>query len=382
MNKLSCFLGVIIISTLFSCNSTDFSNPEEVVIRFRELTSKNENQLIYEDFLSVKSKELVTSDEFVQTRIIHDSILNSRTHLESKVSSLPSDENNPSFRRFKVDEKSVFSGDTLNVRYYYTLINEDGQWKIIWTGTLKNLAEKKSENGNYSEARDILEKIISIDPYSGEAYNALAWTYYRDKSLTKEIREEGIVKNASYAMNIEEDNSEHYNILASYYDLMENKDLSIHYFERALAVAINKKEKGVYYANLSGVFSDKKEYEKAEDCLKKALDLDQNSAFYWLKYGNLMKSKRDNSKAKEYYEIALQKPKMEKVLQGSLYALYSICCFDEGLCESAKEYAFKALDMEPNNEGYQSLQKLLSSCKEGTKDGYQNLMIWAYLLSL
>ena len=380
MNKFSGFFYIVILSILFSCDSTDFSNPEDVVTRFRELTSKNENQVIYEDFLSAKSKELVSSDEFVQSCNIEDSILNAVTLLDRKVSSLPGDDNNASYRRFKVDERYVFKGDTAILRVYHTLINEDGKWKIIWTGSLETFAGKKFMDGNYAEAKKVYEKIIEINPYSGRAYDGIAWIYYRDNSISKEEREEGIVKNANYAIALEEDVSAHYNALANYYNISGNINLAIHNYEKALSYSLNKIDKVQNYGNLSSSYLSKKEFEKAEEVIKKAIQIDESSAFNWTIYGKIYKAKRENTKAKEFFEVALKKSKMEGTLQGDLYYSYSICCFDEGICGLAKEYAYKALDMSPNNSDYIDLLKYLEICKEGTKDGfqwYENLKLFA-----
>jgi Tfp pilus assembly protein PilF len=382
MNKFSGIIYLGILSTLLSCNNTDFSNPEEVVTRYRELTSKNENELIYEDFLSAKSKELVTSDEFVQSCNIEDSILSSIALLDRKVLSLPGDDNNASYRRFKVDERYVFKGDTAILRVYHTLINEDGKWKIIWTGSLETFAEKKFADGNYTEAKKVLEKIIEINPYSGSAYDRLAWIYNRDNSIPKEEREEGIVKNANYAIALEEDVSAHYNALANYYNISGNINLAIHNYEKALSYSLNESDKVQYYGNLSLSYLSKKEFEKAEEVIKKAIQIDESSAFNWMIYGKIYKAKRENARAKEYFEVALKKSKMEGTLQGDLYYSYSICCFDEGICGLAREYAYKALDISPDNKDYIDLLKYLENCKEGTKDGfqwYENLKLFAEL---
>lgn len=180
MNKITLIFSLIGITTLLSCNMTDFSNPEEVIKSYRILTNENRNEKIYEEFLSTKSKEFVTSDEFIKSRNIPDSILNSQTLLESKLASYPIDANNPTYRRIKVDEKTTFKKDTVYTRFYYSLINENGKWKLLWTSTLLSFATKKFDDGNYSEARKTLEKIIEINPFSGSAYRWLAWCYTRD----------------------------------------------------------------------------------------------------------------------------------------------------------------------------------------------------------
>ncbi len=363
MKKILFSLCIIYLTTLFSCNRTDFNNPEEVIKSYRNLSIKNKNEVIYKEFLSSKSKEFVTSDEFIKSKIISDSILNSTIILESKISSYPIDINNPTYRRFKVNDKVIFNKDTIYNRYYYSLINENGKWKIIWTGTLLSFAEKKYQDGNYSEARKMVEKIIEINPFSGEAYKSLAWCYIRDYSISANERENEIVKNAKYAITLEEDNPTHYNTLAAYYSNIDNTDLAIQYCERGLSYCQNIMEKATFYSNLSGAYLYIKEYDKAENYIKKSIEINSEKAFVWYKYGELMYKQNQLDKAIEYFEIALKKAKMESAIQGDLYYLYSFCSLKKGNCLVAKEYINKALDIAPNDFKYQSLFDKIKYCE-------------------
>jgi tetratricopeptide (TPR) repeat protein len=76
-----------------------------------------------------------------------------------------------------------------------------------------------------------------------------------------------------------------------------------------------------------------------------------------------MQEQNENDRAIEYFKKALSKDKMENALQGSLYYSYSLCCFKKGKCGIAKEYINKALDIEPNNYGYQLLYNKVKYCK-------------------
>src|SRR4051812_45602270 len=118
MNKKTLIFSFISLITLLSCNRTDFSNPEEVLKRYRTLSHENKNEKLYEEFLSSKSKEFVTRDEFIKKRNRSDSSQNLSIFLESKVSSYSIDVNNPTYRRYKVDEKWIIKKDTINYRYY------------------------------------------------------------------------------------------------------------------------------------------------------------------------------------------------------------------------------------------------------------------------
>ena len=223
--KFSAFIICLIF--LLSCNRTDFSNPEEVVNNYRKLSIENKNDILYNDFISSKSKEFVTKDEFIKTKNIPDSLFDFTKLIERKVYSYPIDVNSPSYRRFKIDEKILSKNDTVNNRFYYSLVNENGKWKVIWIETLLYFAENKSNDGNYTEARKTLNKIIEIDPFSGRAYNALAWNYYKDETLTRYEWKNGVVNNIKYAIALENDNFVHYNTLASYYSSIGKTDLAI-----------------------------------------------------------------------------------------------------------------------------------------------------------
>ncbi len=361
MNKIKFLLCVISLATLLSCNSIDFSNPEEVIKSYRTLSKENKNEKLYDDFLSAKSKEFVTKDEFVKSRSKPDSILNSTSLLESKVSSYPIDVNNPTYRRFKVDEKMIFKKDTIFKRLYYSLINENGKWKVVWTGTLLSFVDKKFDDGNYLEARKTLEKIIEIDPFNGLAYKNLAWCYLRDQTLTKNDWENGVVKNAKYAVALEEDNYLHYNTLAAYYSRIGNSDLAIQNYERGLTHCLNNKEKDLFYYNLSLEYLVLKKYEKAEEYILKSIKPG------WYLHGQIKQAQGNYLEAFECFEKSLKEGMTEKSLQGDLFYDYSHCCLNLGKCELALEYINKALDIQPNDEYYQDLYKQIKDCHAKTQ---------------
>lgn len=362
MNRITLTASVLSLTILLSCNSTNFSNPEEVIKSYQTLINENKDEKSYDEFLSSKSKEFVTKDEFIKEMQIPDSISNSTTLIESKVYSYPEDINNPTYRRFKIDEKSIFGNDTVFSRFYYSLINENGQWKVIWTNTLLSFARRKFDAGNYSEARKSLEKIIEIDPFSGGAYRLLAWSFSRDQSLGQNEWENGAVKNAKYAVMLEEDNPKHYNTLAEYYSAIGNYNLAILNYERGLSYCLNDADKTIFYSNLAGTYISQRQFDKAENYIKKAVEIDNKHTYSWYIYGSLMQEQDKNKRAIEYFEMALKQNKMDNALQGNLYYSYSLSCLKDGKCDIAREYILKALDIEPNNYSYQSLYSRMIYC--------------------
>ena len=361
MKKNNLAISIICLISLLSCHSTDFSNPEEVVKTYRKL--RLENAIVYDDYISSKSKEYVTKDEFVKnTTDLSDSVRKSTKLIERNILSLPMGANSSTYRRFKVEEK-VFRTDTIYRRFYYSLINENGKWKIIWYNTLLDFAQNLFRNGNYSEARKTYEKIIEIDPFSGKAYNGLAWAYLRDGSLPDSERENGIVKNVKYAITLEEDENDYYNTFSAYYSSIGNEDLAIHYLERGLLFCINKYHKANVYANLAGRYIAIRNFEKAEEYLNKSIEIDDENAHPWFLYGNLMLEQGNTQKAIAFYEKALEQDKMLNALQGDLYYYYAFCCYHNSYRDKALEYVIKALDIAPNNQNYQSFYNQIKQCE-------------------
>jgi pentatricopeptide repeat protein len=367
MNKITLGISILVLTTLLSCDRTDFANPEAVVNSYRTLAYENKDENLYEDFLSSKSKEFVTKDEFIRHRSsVPDSLLKSRSLLDRKVSSCTIGVTNSTHRKYKVDEKYIFNKDTNYICLYYSLINENGKWKVIWTGTLLSFAKEKYNAGNYLEARKMLEMIIEIDPFLGTAYHDLAWCYLRDKSLSQKEREDGIVRNAKYALALEEDCYMHYNTLAAYYSEIESSNLAILNYERGLSYCQNNDEKSVIYSNLVGSYAKEGRFDKAEEFLKKSIAINPKSAFIWYKYGILAYDQGKIDEATEYFEKALNEVRMESSLQGSLYYCYALCCLTKNKCEISRDYVNKALDIEPNNDSYQQLHNRIKYCDANT----------------
>jgi tetratricopeptide (TPR) repeat protein len=362
--KTKHFLSIAILLILASCDNMDFSNPEEVIRNYQTLSNKDKYGVLYDNYLSTKSKEFVTKDEYIKKMTISDSTLIVTEYLETTITPFPVDINAPTFRRFKIEEKNVVKTDTIDSRRYYSLLNEDGKWKVIWTETLYSFAKEKYEKGNYAEAKKTIEKIIEINPFDGMAYSLLSWCYSRDMTLTKKVRETGTAENAKHAIALEEEKVEHYNTLGNYYMNIENRDLAIQTFERGLKYCQSKKAKTGLYSNIANMYISIRKYAKAEEYLKKSIEIDDNYAFTWMQYGLLMFDQNKITKAIEYCEKALKAPKMENKLQGCLYAFYAGCCFNKKKCDIANEYINKALDIEPDNSFYQTMFQQIKQCKK------------------
>jgi tetratricopeptide (TPR) repeat protein len=363
MRKIITLLTISSFITCISCTSTDFSNPEAVVRSFRVLSYEKENGILYEDYLSSRSREFVTKDEFIEAHNFPDSTIKQWKSGVMNIFNCPADGNNSSLRRFKVEEMRIDESDTFYSIHYYTTTNENGKWKIIWTKTLLSQASKKYHDGNYNEARKILEQIIEISPFSGEAYNYLAWCYLRDDSLTPEEMEKGVANNAKHAISLEVDNPYHYNPLAGYYSKIENHDAAIQTWKIGLKFCHNKVDKATCLANLAAGYTELRMYDKAEEYIRQSLELRDNDAYVWFRYGILRMETHNYPEAANCFDRALGEPEMDIYLQGKLYFYHAYCCLNLGKCDDAKACIKKALEIGPDNEDFQNLYTSIDSCQ-------------------
>ena len=365
--KSILFLFLIFIF-LCACNRTDFSNPENVIKHYRELIANKEYELTYDNYLSISSRELLPKGEYLKIRQEGGSI----KIINSAISELSTgDSYNPNYKRFKEFETMILKNDTdiskndtLKRLSYYTLKNENGEWKIIFTESLLLFAQNKFNDGNYSEARKTLDKVIEIDPYSGKAYDLLAWTYLRDESIPATERENGTVKNAKYALDLEIDNPRHYNTFCAYYSSKNDVNLATDYLERGLKYCLNKRDKVITLLNISSQYTHINNFYKAEDCLRRAALVDSNVTGIWFNYGEIFRLQSNYHEAIKYYKKALALPVMEKYLQGNLYGAYAECSLNTNDCVVAKEYIEKALDIQPTRSDFQILYKRINNCSQ------------------
>lgn len=341
------------LAALVSCVSTDFGNPEDVVKKYYRLWDKHRFDRMYDDFLSTDSKMYATKDEFV--KIMEEG---EQGKLRYEVEAIPMDINSPTYRRFKIRRDEIYDkNDTTKYLDYRTLLNENGKWKIIWTFSIWRNVYQKSNDGNYTEARQLLEKVIATDPFNGQAYNALSWTYIRDYNMNRKFEKDKIVSNIQYAIELEKDIPDYYNTLAAYYNQINEPQLAISTWLRGIEYCLNETAKTTFYSNIASCYIKEQDYKNVEEFICKALEIDSSFTFALYLYGYLMYVQNKSEDAISYYEKAIASTKMEKALQTNLYGLYAACCYDEKLYDTAKEYIEKALDMDPANDAYKILYK-------------------------
>ena len=345
---------------VISCNRVDFSNPEEVIHTYHELLNNNQVDILYDDFLSTRSKEFVTKDEFIKATSFNPSRY---SYIDTEISTLPLHTTNPTYRRFKTKYTYINKGkDTIRGATYNTLINEDGAWKVIWTGTLLTFAEQECSDRNYSAARKILNKAIEIDPFCGMAYYRLAGNYILDiESLPLREAKKNIVENIQYAIDIENDIPLYYKGLAIYYGLDGNTELRIATLKRGINHCQNEQDKIILYHEIISTYISIQEYEKAEQTINEILTKDNVHPDTWTHYGYTLHSQKKYTKAIECFNKVPRNQFAEVILDAKFWATYADCCMHTGKYALAKEYIEKALDISPNNQEYQQLYAKINS---------------------
>ncbi len=362
MKNINGFIFFVLILIITSCNSTDFTNPEEVMKQYRKLLHEHNYVKIYDEFISTKSKELVGKDEFLK----YNSDQKKLQLIDQNIESMEVGLKSSSFRRFRVKETTKINEDTTHFLNYYTLFLEDGKWKIIWLFSLANQAHINTSKGNYNESIKVLNEIVEIDPFDGSSYGNLVWAYGLDESISKESRQNIMQKNVKIAIELESDEPLHYNTYATYYQFIGNTDLATYYFEKGLEYCTNLKDKITFYDNLASHNISQKKFKKAEEYIKNSLKIDENDPFIWLQYGLLYSEQDKNKEAVSYFEIAIEKNEKAKNTekltisnQASLYYEIGGCLYVLNQDKRAKEYLIQALALTPNDSRIQGLLGLV-----------------------
>lgn len=278
----------------------------------------------------------------------------------TNLSLLPEDREKPTYRRVKVIYEAIDDkGKAYKVLAYYTLINEDGKWKILWVGKLKELASDQLNKGFYDEAIKRYEEILSVDPYDGEAYEYIGWCYMREGKGEKAI------SNIKKAIAIEPDEPAHYNAMTSYYYNKKLYSLAVENIKKAISFEYGSdSDMSAWYGNLSISYAEQKDYKNALEAVNKAVELYPNNVHaLWHKGAILLGTKgvkQGAVEAKEMFLKALEtneknKEKLEGTLLGQIY--YRLAIVENFLKDysNAKKHIMQALEIDPEDKDYQKI---------------------------
>lgn len=348
------FLVVFSLPLIFGC-SNEFKDPEIVVRSFRDAISQKDLNKGYK-YISSESQKNASLNEF-------QSYYNeSKPSKILQLNVLPEDKEKSSYRRVKVVDEAVDDkGKSYKSIIYYTLINEDGKWKILWLENIKKTAEEQNSKGFYEEAIKLYEKVLSLDPYNGATYGHIGWCRQRMG------KGEEAVTYFKKAVMLEPDNPSHYNSFASYYLERHLHSLAIENIEKAISMGYGSDyQKASFYVNLSVALRGQGDYKKAMVVVDKAIELIPLYAFAYMQKGDTLVGRREYEEASKQYlkALDLNEKNEDKLEQSFLFSIYYRLSGSEyNLADyvNAKTHIMKALEITPENKDAQELYSLIKA---------------------
>ncbi len=359
-NIVLCLIALIAIG-MFSYwlydkfYSMDYSNPELVLRKYREYSDKNTFEKVYDDFLSEDSKKISIKDEFIKIKAKKNNA--DYKYSDREITQLPLDNNSSSYSRFILKEKVSFKNKPTQILFYYTLKNENGKWKVIWTDKLLLFGDEQIAKGNYSDAIVTNEKIVELNPYSASAFRRIADCYGRLKNIDEYL------KYCKIAVALEPENIDVYNSIGGYYGMIGNPEMEIEYFKRAIGHCLNESNKSNFYSNISATYFGVNDLGNATINAKLAIQSDSAETFAWFMLAKIKQTQNDLLMAKSCYKKAISLHKMEASFQADLYGNYVNCLLHFNECDSAIKYSQKALDLLPESKPLQEVNERAMKCK-------------------
>jgi len=362
--KVKWFLFLLCLLPILGC-SIDFKDPEKVISSYYQAAFSDKDFKRSYKYLSSESKKHTSFDEY--QKVISDKF---KPRKIMSINTLQEDKDKLAYRRVKVIYEITDKEKTFKDIAYYTLINEDGKWKILLLWTLFKSADDQFKKGFYREAIKQLEEILLINPYYGDVYNGIAQCYIKLGEKEKAL------ENIKTAIALEPEYWQYYFIMAEYYDEVEQlTDLAIENIKKAISSEYSSdSDKSNNYKKLSKYYQKQKDYENALNSVDKAIELDDlNASAYWRKAEILLSSSgqtinfnlRDNSsktisnlnlmeKTNKLLlkAIEVNEKNEEKLAPDILPDLYYQLATAEAYLEdyiNAKKHVLKALELRPDD---------------------------------
>jgi tetratricopeptide (TPR) repeat protein len=246
--------------------------------------------------------------------------------------------------------------------FYYTLVNENGLWSVVWEGVLLDQAGDLFQKGMLEEAIALCDKALALNPYSAAAYDRKAWCYGRQNPSGYEARQSrtaAIELSAKKAVALEPEDPDHYITLSLAYDASDLPELQIECYQKAIRLpTCTPAGKVACYTNISGTYTTMSKYARAIAYADSALEIDSTSTAAWLKkaWAEINLGHADSAKASIDRALATDwKRQLDKGMQFSL--LFLAASIEERTRDyaSAREHVLQALEMEPGDEDAQAL---------------------------
>ena len=153
-----------------------------------------------------------------------------------------------------------------------------------------------AQSSNFLKASELLFKAIEINPKMEDAHNNLGLIYRELKETQKAI---DCIKKA---LEINPEYAEAYNNLGFIYKELKEDKKAEKYYLKAIEINSNYLDP---YNNLGILFQENNEFIKSEKYLNKAVKINPKHAPTYINLGNLYKRLNEVKKAEEYYKQAI-----------------------------------------------------------------------------
>ena len=356
---IGLFISIFIVA---SCKRDNFTNPETVLQKFIEYGREGKIDYLYDNYLSADSKGICSKKDYIKSWDYSDSLQKITKYGDLSIKEIPI--SNTNFKRYKVlSVKTVNSEQTKRLKYY-TLKNESGQWKVIDIVGLLEDDSDSFDKKNYPNCIAKLKKCLSIDPYSGIAYDFIGTCYSEDYSIPPDARAKEILENAKLSISLEEEAPAHYIVLSQYYNEINNFDQSIEILKKGMNYCLNEKDKIRFLQPLANLYLTKKDFRTAEIYINQAIQIKNDDGGSWYLLGKIQHSQNDLKSAMESYRKAILYSKhLSQWAKANLFANYAILNNAFQFCDTARCYIVKALNLLPEDKSYQEIYSNIKKCQ-------------------
>lgn len=219
------------------------------------------------------------------------------------------------------------------------------------------------QNNHFEKALIPLEKALEEDSENNEVLKNLGLCYYNLKNNTK------AQEYFSKALKVNPEDATALYFSASINLLNMDNEKAKEQFEKVIKIRPEYKDA---YKNLGIVCFNLKHNQEAVEVLEKGLEYAEDAPDYYRLLASAYIVTQENQKALELLEGLLSKPEVE--LSHEIYNLLGSAALGLKDNEKAKEYYFKALEMNPQNKiAYKALKILEQPDKELFKE-YKELV--------
>lgn len=354
---LTFFLALFLIEAKAQ-NEFKYSllNPDSVIKYYAEYI-KSQNSDRY-DLWTLASKTKFPKADFKQEQIssgFNDTIINY---------SIKKLENVDGFKNFvRYSLRYEYTKDNDSSETIITLKRENFEWRVAYNYLLQKEAQLQTRLNNLKKAIELYKEALIINPLDGECYDYLAQCYFYLKAKDSTISNSIIADNASLAISLEPNNSQHYKTMALYFTSINNSYIAIQYFEKAKQFTKNTEDLAGINSNISSHYYSLKDFNKSEEYAKSSIKLDSSISFSYYTLAKIDLDNKNYLSAKINFEKAIKFKKLENSILSELFSKFSLCCLYLKDCENAKKYFYKAVELQPTNNWNSEYAKDLENCK-------------------